>query len=104
MSAARPIRMMRAGKCFSDLTDFCNRTTRRHQCHLNRIVQFLAILLLAVGCVNVGMLVFARTAGRSSELAVRTALGASRARVVTQLFTEAMVFAVIAAGKGGKKK
>ncbi|MEM7417153.1 MAG: ABC transporter permease [Gemmatimonadota bacterium] len=65
-----------------------------------RIVQMLALLLLAVGCTNVGMLVFARTAGRASELAVRTALGASRLRVLTQLFTEALVFAVVAAGLG----
>lgn len=65
-----------------------------------RIVQMLALFLLAVGCTNVGMLVFARTAGRASELAVRTALGASRRRVVVQLFTESLVFALVAAGLG----
>lgn len=63
-------------------------------------VQLLTLLLLAVACANVGMLVFAKTAARTSELAVRTALGASRMRVVTQLFTEALVFAVLAAGAG----
>jgi predicted permease len=46
------------------------------------------------------MLIFARTASRSSELAVRTALGASRTRVISQLFTEALVLAVLAAGMG----
>ncbi len=64
------------------------------------LVQVLTLLLLVVACANVGMLILARTASRSSELAVRTALGASRARIVSQLFTEALVFAVLAAGVG----
>lgn len=64
------------------------------------LVQILTLILLAVACANVGMLMFAKTAARTSELAVRTALGASRARVVLQLFTEALVFAVLAAGTG----
>jgi predicted permease len=62
--------------------------------------QLLALLVLTVACVNIGMLFLARTATRASEMAVRTALGASRARVVSQLFTESLVLAVIAAGLG----
>ena len=62
--------------------------------------QILALLVLVVACANVGMLILARTATRSGEIAVRTALGASRTRVVTQMFTEALVFAVLAAGVG----
>jgi predicted permease len=62
--------------------------------------QMLALMVLVVACANVGMLILARTATRSAELAVRTALGASRTRVVAQLFTEALVFAVLAAGIG----
>jgi putative ABC transport system permease protein len=49
------------------------------------------MLLVVVICANVGALVFARTATRERELTVRTALGASRARVVMQLFIEALV-------------
>jgi putative ABC transport system permease protein len=64
------------------------------------LVQALALLVLVVACANVGMLIFARTATRSAELAVRTALGASRTRVISQLFTEALVFALLAAGVG----
>ena len=63
-------------------------------------VQLLALFLLAVACANVGMLVFAKSVARTSELAVRTALGASRGRVVWQLATEALVFALLAAGLG----
>ena len=63
-------------------------------------VQLLTLLLLVVPCANIGMLVLARTANRSRELAVRTALGASRTRIILQLFTESLVLAVLAAGAG----
>ena len=53
-----------------------------------------------VVAVNVAILVFARTATRAGEIAVRTALGASRTRVVTQLFAEALVLSVTAAVVG----
>lgn len=56
--------------------------------------------LLAVICCNVALLIFARAAARESELIVRTALGASRARIVAQLFTEALVLGTVGAGVG----
>lgn len=62
--------------------------------------QLLALALLLVACGNVAMLVFARTATRFRELAVRTALGASRARIVTQMFVETVLLAVVGAGAG----
>jgi predicted permease len=58
------------------------------------------LLLLAVVCTNVATLVFARTATRGWEIAIRNALGASRVRIVTQLFVEALMLAVIAAVVG----
>ncbi len=64
------------------------------------LAQLLGLLVLVVACANVGMLIFARTAARTSELAVRTALGASRRRIVFQLFVEALVIALIATGVG----
>ena len=64
------------------------------------LVQMVVLVLLAIVCGNVGTLILARTAARSDEIAVRTALGASRARIVTQLFVEALVLAVLATGVG----
>ena len=48
-------------------------------------------------CGNVGLLLFARAASRESDLIVRTALGASRGRIVSQLFAEALVLGGLAA-------
>ncbi len=48
-------------------------------------------MVLMVIAVNVGVLVYARTAFRQAEIAVRTALGASRRRIVIQFFIEALV-------------
>jgi predicted permease len=64
------------------------------------LIRLLTLIPLLVACANIGLLIFARTATRSSEFAVRTALGASRARILTQVFTEALVLAVLAAGVG----
>ena len=50
----------------------------------------LGLLMLLV-CANVGGLILARTSARLRELAVRRALGASRARVSRQVFTEVLV-------------
>ena len=65
-----------------------------------RSLQFGAALLLLIVAVNVAILVYARTATRFGEIAVRTALGATRGRVITQLFVEALVLSMAAAALG----
>jgi putative ABC transport system permease protein len=63
-------------------------------------IYFFLTALLTLICGNVGLLIFARAASRESDLIVRTALGAGRSRIVWQLFTEALVLAVVSAGVG----
>lgn len=58
------------------------------------MMQAMMTLLLVVVAVNVAMLVYARTATRQGEIAVRSALGASRTRIVSQLFIEALTLAL----------
>jgi putative ABC transport system permease protein len=59
------------------------------------IVNGIFLLLLAIMCTNVATLVFARTATRSWEITVRSALGASRGRIIGQLFSEALVLTAV---------
>ena len=64
------------------------------------VVNVVFLLLLVIVCANVGTLVFARTATRAWEISVRSALGASRRRIVTQLFIEGLVLAGVGAVVG----
>jgi putative ABC transport system permease protein len=65
-----------------------------------RVIQLLLSALLVVVAVNLAILFYARTVTRLGEIAVRTALGASRARILAQLFFEALVLSVMSAAIG----
>jgi predicted permease len=58
------------------------------------------VMLVVLVCGNVALLMFARAATRETELLVRSALGASRRRIVLQLFAEALVLGALAAAIG----
>jgi predicted permease len=64
------------------------------------VMQATVTLLLVLVAINVAILIYARTATRRNEIAVRAALGASRQRIVAQLFIEALVLCAIAATAG----
>jgi len=57
-------------------------------------------LLLAIGCGNVSILLLARGTARQHEFAIRTAIGASRGRMIRQLLSESLLLSLTGAALG----
>ena len=64
------------------------------------LVAALVLLVLVTACMNLGVLVLARTLGRDREFALRVSVGASRGRIVRQLLTENLLLGLAGAAAG----
>jgi predicted permease len=76
------------------------RTVNEHMYPVLAIIAAMCLLILTVACGNLGSLLLAKGVARCREMAIRASVGAGRARLIRQLFTESLLLALLGAAAG----
>ncbi len=84
-----------------EVLPFARRGVKDAVRHLLTAILGATFLVLILACANVANLILARACERGRELAVRSALGATRARLIFQMLTETLVLCALGAVVGG---
>lgn len=83
-----------------DVSEFSRRSLKGAVRNLLNAILGATFLVLILACANVANLILARAAERGRELALRSALGATRIRLIVQMLTESLVVSVMGAVLG----